>query len=254
MKHLIFLSTLFLLFGLLLLGACRKDAAPLPPNDEPTDRDTTVVHDTIHPVVLSKDIPVQVNELGTNLPAAFYHVILFETSSPSPNTLYYVPVDTLGQTDAQGKFVWHWAGDTLASNTFLGFVGATYSDLTERIYVGKIPANSYQGWVYTKGVLRLRIEMKKNALPFPGIEIVQFKTGNEYYQHPNWDGRALFSKTAPFDTTITLQNTAPASFAYGIRYGVDNSSYQGYISTGQTQKFTATFKAGDTLFQHLVVE
>ena len=228
--------------------------------DEPIPLDTlrvdtlTNTGDTIKPQVPGKDIAIQVFELGTNLPAAHRPVRLYQKFSSPFYPTFYLPLDSLGRTDDQGKFIWHWQGDSLPGNTYLGFSDWIYAEaFAATVYVGELPANSYTGWVFSSGVVHLHIEIRKDSLAFPGVELVQYKTGN-YQQYPNWDSVIQFSGQAPIDTTITLNNTAPATFSYGLRYNLDNSSYQNYLYSPQTVQFQVTFQSRDTLFQHLVVE
>lgn len=262
MKHFLLATTFLAATILLALPSCQKDSTTTPNivKDTTSVKDTTaVVKDTIKPPVKGKNIAILVREAGSLRPAANCPVNLFRQytiSYPSTRKVYE-RYDSLGRTDAQGKLVWHWKGDSLPQNIYLGFDNGIY-DGNEKytLYTGPIPGDYYEGFVLSRGVVRLRIEIKKASLPFPGIEVVQYKTGGYYQQTPNWDGKASFKvPKLPYDTTIMLSDIAPATFSYGIRYGVDNSSYQSYISSAKsTEPFAVTFKARDTTDQHIIIQ
>lgn len=213
-----------------------------------------IVKDTIKLPLKGKKVTIFVREMGTLRPAVNCPILLFTRHSAAFYATFYLRYDSLGTTDAQGKLEWQWNGDSLPGNTYLGFSQGIYYDGAKVEYVGPVPANSYEGWILMPGTVRLKIEIKKDSLPFSGVELVQYRTGN-YQQTPNWDQRAFFSvKKLPFDTTITLTDLAPATFTYGIRYGLDNSSYQSYLYSPKTKQFTINFKPADTLYQYLVIE
>ena len=190
-------ATAFLCIAILIsLNACQKDATTTPlvliKDTTTIVKDTVViVKDTIKPPVKGKKVIFTVREMGTLRPAANYPVMLFTKHSSAFYATFYLKYDSLGRTDAQGRFEWQWNGDSLPVNTYLGFSYGIDPVHSKVEYVGSVPEGGYSGWVLIPGVVRLKIEIKKDSLPFPGVELVQYRTGY-YQQTPNWDQRAFF--------------------------------------------------------------
>jgi hypothetical protein len=246
------------LLCLLALFSCQKEADTTVIPDKDTTviiKDTTtIVKDTLIPPVKGKKVIITVRETISGKPLSGKRIGLFSSyivNYPSTYRVYNLK-DWLGTTDEKGQLEWKWSGDsTLPARTYIGVAG---EDNYQEIF--QSPGDQYFFTLKATGAVRLRITLQKDSLPYKSVYLLERKASGYYTTGLEaYNVATSFKLTAPFDTTIVITQKAPYSNTFAIRYNVDDTSLQNYLSTGTIgAPFGLQFKPLDTVEAHVIIK